>query len=254
VVAGPVLRAQNLFLQRGSRPIYADFSLDLDVGVTAILGPNGIGKTTLLEAMADPATITRGELILGGDRVGAHVPLSRYFARTGFLPQKWSSYRGFTVRDTIAYVAWLKGLGGKEASSAVRRVLSDLDLERLATERVHKLSGGVQQRVGVAEAFVHAPDAVFLDEPTVGLDPEQRNVVRRYLRKQADARAVVVSTHLTDDVEAIADRVIVVSGGHAIFDGTPAELAGAGVSGTAAATAIEAGYLEVVRRINTGAQ
>jgi ABC-type multidrug transport system ATPase subunit len=248
--SGPVLRAQHLALHRGSRSIYSDFSLDLSYGVTAVLGPNGIGKTTLLEALADPEGIRRGTLELDGRRLGRELRIARYFAETGYLPQKWSSYRGFTVRDSISYVSWLKGLRRAASRDATNRVLRELDLENLASRRVHKLSGGMQQRVGIAEAFVHSPRMVFLDEPTVGLDPEQRAVVRSYLRAQALTCGVVISTHLTDDVEAIADRVIVLSGGQAIFDGSPAELAALSRSSELNSSPLEAGYLEVVRRAN----
>lgn len=248
VEEGPVLRAQKLTLQRGSRSIYSDFSLEFSTGITAILGPNGIGKTTLLEALADPTTIQQGRVEVKDGLVGSDVTPAEYFAAIGFLPQKWTSYRGFTVRDSVFYVAWLKGLNASRARPAVGSVLADLNLQHLSKERVHKLSGGMQQRVGIAEAFVHEPAVVLLDEPTVGLDPEQRNVVRRYLKAQSDSRAVIVSTHLTDDIEAIADRVIVISNGGAVFDGTPAELAACGDGTAVAATGVEAGYLEVVSR------
>jgi len=250
---GPVLRAIDLSLQRGSRFIYEDFSIDLEIGLTAVLGPNGVGKTTLLEALSDPATIRRGEVRLNDEPFERGSGDAPYFARTGFLPQKWTSYRGFSVRDTVSYVAWLKGLDSRASNDAVARVLRDLDLEHLARERVHKLSGGIQQRVGLAEAFVHDPLLVLLDEPTVGLDPEQRSIVRRYLKNEAKTKAIVLSTHLTDDVEAIADRVVVVLKGSIVFDGTPDELVALNTAAENNTAGIEAGYLEVIRLNSTGA-
>lgn len=247
-----MLRADKLTLHRGSRAIYSEFSVEIGTGVTAILGANGVGKTTLLESLADPTTIAEGRVELVGQNIRADLFPQKYFAATGFLPQKWSSYRGFTVRDSVSYVAWLKGLKSASNRVAVDRVLAELDLQHLANERVHRLSGGMQQRVGIAEAFVHDPSVVLLDEPTVGLDPEQRHTVRRFLRSQAETRTVIVSTHMTDDVETIADRVLVIGNGTAAFDGTPAELAASGLGADNAATGIEGGYLAIVRRNKEG--
>lgn len=248
--AGPVLRARNLNLQRGSRPIYFDLSLDFGTGITAVLGPNGVGKTTLLEALSDPTSVKDGLIELEGRTVGSDLQPAEYFARTGFMPQKWAFYRGFSVQESITYSAWLKGLSSSQARSATVAVLKDLDLESVAKERVHRLSGGVQQRVGIAESFVHAPSVVFLDEPTVGLDPEQRHVVREYLKMQATSKTVVVSTHLTDDVEAIADRVVVISDGRVVFDAPPHALAARATTSGSAVPSVEAGYLKVIQARN----
>jgi ABC-2 type transport system ATP-binding protein len=245
-VPPPVLRAVDVTLGRGTRVIYRDFTLSLERGITMILGPNGTGKTTLLEHLVDPRDLLDGHLEFEGRAVGADLPLRDYFARLGFLPQKWVAYGGFTVRDVLRYSAWVKGLSSRESRLAADRALEAFGLASRSRTLVGRLSGGLQQRVGIAEAFVHGPSLVLLDEPTVGLDPEQRSVVRRYLRAQAHSAAIVVSTHLTDDVEAIADRVVVVADGVVLFDGTPAELAELGASGGGPGSRLEAGYLAVI--------
>jgi ABC-2 type transport system ATP-binding protein len=249
---GPALRAVSIRLLRGPRAVYSDFSIDIGTGLTAVLGPNGVGKSTLLEGLTDPSVLVGGHIEINGLTVHGDVTIEDYFRRTGFLPQRLDFYRGFTVRDTVEYTAWLKGLTSRDARRATSAVLEDLDLVSFASTRVHKLSGGLQQRVGIAEAFVNGPEVVVLDEPTVGLDPEQRDVVRRYLKAAAATRTIIVSTHLTDDVQSVADRVVVVSGGGAIFDGTPSELASQAGRGEHGGTALEAGYLEVVRRNQSG--
>ncbi|MBF4625208.1 ABC transporter ATP-binding protein [Clavibacter sp. VKM Ac-2872] len=242
----PVLEAVDITLGRGSRIIYKNFNITLRQGITMVLGPNGTGKTTLLEHLASPRDILDGHLELQGRPVGSDLPLRDYFARIGFLPQKWESYSGFTVIDTLEYVAWLKGLSSPKARSAAQEALVAFGLTDHAKTSVAKLSGGLQQRVGIAEAFVSNPDIVLLDEPTVGLDPEQRSLVRKYLKSNAQSKAIVVSTHLTDDVDAIADRVIVVADGVALFDGTPAELAQRGETMNGDDSPLEAGYLSIV--------
>ncbi|TPG05170.1 ATP-binding cassette domain-containing protein [Curtobacterium flaccumfaciens] len=245
---GPALRAVEISLQRGSRAIYSNFTIEFGRGLTAVLGPNGIGKSTLLEGLTDPARLTTGRLEYDGLVVGKELRAEEYFRNIGFLPQRLDFYRGFTVRETVEYAAWLKGMNSRAARKAADSVLAELDLAAYAKTRVHKLSGGMQQRVGIAETFVNQPAIVVLDEPTVGLDPEQRDLVRRYLKDAAAVRTIIVSTHLTDDVKAIADRVVVISGGGAIFDGKPDELASRAEGADPSGSGLEAGYLEIVRR------
>ncbi|WP_435740150.1 ATP-binding cassette domain-containing protein [Clavibacter nebraskensis] len=244
--AQPVLEVVDIALGRGSRIIYKHFNITLRQGITMILGPNGTGKTTLLEHLVNPDDMLDGHLVLHGRRVGQALPMQDYYGRLGFLPQKWESYSGFSVSDSLEYVAWLKGLSSTAAKRAASESLAAFGLSGHAKMSVSKLSGGLQQRVGIAEAFVNDPDVVLLDEPTVGLDPEQRSLVRKYLKANAESKAIVVSTHLTDDVDAIADRVIVVADGVALFDGTPGELAERGETDKGHNSPLEAGYLSIV--------
>nr|WP_241732445.1 ATP-binding cassette domain-containing protein [Galbitalea soli] len=233
-------------IRRGSRVIYDDVSIAFDSGVTAILGPNGAGKTTLLEALLTPPRAGNATIRFVGARVDDSDSFRAFLAGVGYMPQDWTYFSGFTARESVEYAAWLKGARGSSVRSVASAALDSVDLTAFAHVKVRRLSGGLKQRVGLAEAFVNDPRAVLLDEPTVGLDPAQRASYRRFLRGHATDRAVVISTHLTDDVEAIADRVVVIAAGRIIFDGAPAELAAHGTRTEGTASALEAGYLSVV--------
>jgi ABC-2 type transport system ATP-binding protein len=240
-----ILRAERISLARGRRRIYEDLNLSFGQGITAILGPNGAGKTTLLEGLLRPGDLGGGSLSLDGEYVPHDLSVSAFLKQVGHMPQDWRFFTPFTVQESVQYVAWLKQLPRASVEEAVVRVLRATDLLEQREAKIRKLSGGMRQRVGLAEAFVNNPRLVLLDEPTVGLDPGQRALFRQYVRAQANDRAVVLSTHLTDDVDAIADRVLVVSDGTVLFDGSPTSLAelGAGATGM---TPLEAGYLSVV--------
>lgn len=228
--------------------VYQDLSVSFGVGVTAILGPNGAGKTTFLEGLLEPGRAQRGTIRLDGDVVPDQVSQSVFASQIGYMPQDWNFFAGFTVQQTVEYGAWLKGIRSRDLTKAAAAAVSRVDLAERSQSKVRTLSGGMRQRVGLAEALVANPRVLLLDEPTVGLDPAQRTLFRNSIRDGASDRAVVLSTHLTDDVEAIADRVIVINDGEVEFDGTPAQLAAeAAADGTeGAATSLEAGYLTVI--------
>ena len=240
-----ILTCENLTVARGRKLIYRDFSISFGTGVTTILGPNGAGKTTLLEALVRPDRVKDGRVFLDSQEVFSDVQLPEFLERLGYMPQKWAFYRGFSVRDSLRYTAWLKRLPANDVEYAVDSSLAWVDLMDQRNEKIRRLSGGMRQRVGLAEAFVNAPRAVLLDEPTVGLDPAQRAMFRRFVRDRSEGRAVILSTHLTDDVEAMADRVVVIANGKLAFDGSPFELKKLGRAAEGF-TALEAGYLSVI--------
>lgn len=244
---GPVLSVRHLSIKRGRRRIYDDFTLDLHGGVTALLGPNGAGKTTLLDALANPR-VGQGELVLDGAslRNGSD---SAYLRQVGYMPQAWTTFPGFTARESVEYVAWLKGLPASRLSASAEEALRIVDLNDQRNVKVRRLSGGMKQRVGLAEALVNRPRVLLLDEPTVGLDPSQRNVFREALRRHGGSNrgAVLLSTHLTDDAASIADRVLVIDEGQLLFDGTPDRLASVGRR-SGGVSDLESGYLEIMAR------
>ena len=200
-------------------------SLDLGPGITGLLGRNGAGKTTLLRILATGLAGSGGEVrVLGEDPTDAAGRLA-IRRRLGYVPQESALYESFTPFDFVDYVAILKEHTNRgDRHAEVRRVLDAVDLADVTRKKIRKLSGGMKRRVSLAQALLGDPRLLVLDEPTVGLDPEQRLRFRQLISRHAERRCVVLSTHMTEDVEALCDRVIVIEEGVVRFDGTPVEL------------------------------
>jgi ABC-2 type transport system ATP-binding protein len=202
-----------------------DIDLDLAPGVTGLLGPNGAGKTTLLRLFATALASTRGELtVLGLD---PSVPAQRtdIRRRLGYLPQEIGFPRGFTAFAFVDYIALLKEWTHPATRHAeVRRVLDLVGLSGISAKRIRTLSGGQRRRLALAQALLGSPPVLILDEPTTGVDPEQRATLRTVLAELARTSAVVLSTHQTEDVAALCERVIVLDRGRVRYDGQVTEL------------------------------
>jgi ABC-2 type transport system ATP-binding protein len=220
------VRVNGLSRRYGSTQALADVSLTLERGITGLLGPNGAGKTTLLSILATVNQPDSGQMSVFGldprdstDRVAIR-------RRLGYLPQELGYHRHFTVAAFLDYVAILKEiLGKRRRSEEVAKVLAVTGLERYARKRIRTLSGGMRQRLGIAQALLGQPDLLILDEPTAGLDPEQRLRFRELLSGLPNDPVVLLSTHQADDIAAICSQVVVLLQGHTHFVGTPAELA-----------------------------
>lgn len=218
--APQVLRVEQLRVLRRRRVILRDVSFDLGVGVTALLGPNGIGKTTLLRALASLNRVAGGRICLGDPPSG---PDRRAYRRAvGFLPQEPDFIGSFTVVDALRYAAWLHEVADVDA--ATEAVLEDLELVEHAGARLKTLSGGTRRRVMLGQAVIHRPRLLLLDEPTVGMDAHHRFALRRSLEQLAETCAILLSTHVFADVEAMSDHVLVLGLERLVFDGTPAAL------------------------------
>ncbi|KUN37487.1 ABC transporter ATP-binding protein [Streptomyces longwoodensis] len=223
--APTTLTASGLTLRYGGTRALDDVSLSLTRGVTGLLGPNGAGKTTLLRVLAT-AVPPDG----GGFRALGHDPRTsagRLALRRelGYLPQTPGFHPDFTAFEFVDYVAILKELTDRGARHReVRRVLEAVDLSEVRGKRIKRLSGGMRQRVALAAALVGDPGFLVLDEPTVGLDPEQRMRFRELVAEAGEGRTVLLSTHQTEDVAMLCHRVVVLAHGRVRFEGTPAEL------------------------------
>ncbi|MEV0591777.1 ABC transporter ATP-binding protein [Nonomuraea cavernae] len=194
-------------------------------GVTGLLGPNGAGKTTLIRLLATVLAADSGSVhLLGRDSVRDRLEIRR---RLGYLPQDPGFQRGFTVFEFVDYVAILKEMVNRRARhDEVRRVIGEVGLTDVSGKRIRTLSGGMRRRVGIAQALLGEPELVLLDEPTAGLDPEQRLRFRDLISRIGENRTVLLSTHQTEDVAALCERIVVLRNGASVFSGTPEELRG----------------------------
>ena len=219
------VRINGLEKRFGSLRAVDGVSLDLEPGITGFLGPNGAGKTTLLRMVATVLAPDGGSLeILGRSptTAGDREEIRRHL---GYLPQEPGFHRNFSAFDFVDYIAILKGLTDRgRRHDEVRRVLTLVGLDAVMHKRIRSLSGGMRRRVAIAQSLLGDPDLLVLDEPTAGLDPEQRLRFREVLTGGASDRTVVLSTHQTDDVAALCQRVVVILGGVVRFDGRPADL------------------------------
>ncbi len=219
------VRLRDVTKRYGRRVALADATIDFASGITALLGPNGAGKSTLLRLLATLATPDEGELWLLGRSPRDPGQLTEIRRRLGYLPEEPGFHEQFTVFDFVDYLAILKEHLDRRARHAeVERVLELVGLDDRAGARMRTLSGGMRRRVAVAQALLGDPPLLVLDEPTGALDPEQRAQLRALLSRTSDHQAVVLATHQTDDVAALAHRVAVLFDGRIRFHGTPEQL------------------------------
>ncbi|MGP4012576.1 ABC transporter ATP-binding protein [Streptomyces sp. 4N124] len=221
----PTVSASGLSLRYGGTRALDDAALRLTPGVTGLLGPNGAGKTTLLRVLATAVPADSGAFTVLGHDPSTTSGRQEVRRNLGYLPQTPGFHPDFTAFEFVDYVAILKELTNRAARHReVRRVLECVDLSDVRGKRIKKLSGGMRQRVALAAALVGDPGFLVLDEPTVGLDPEQRMRFRELIATAGEGRTVLLSTHQTEDVAMLCHRVLVMASGTIRFDGTPAEL------------------------------
>jgi len=230
----------------GRTEAVAGVDLQAGPGVFGLLGPNGAGKTTLLRMMATVIPPSSGTLRLLGRDPGAFGPRREIRRRLGYLPQSLGYYPSFTVLEFIEYFALLKELPPARVPGAVAAAVEQVGLGDKARAKLRTLSGGMLRRVGIAQAIVNKPELLLLDEPTAGLDPEQRVSFRAMLRDLGQRASVVVSTHLVEDVGAACTEVALMHQGKIVFRGTPDELTARGVAGGAGDAPLERGYTAVL--------
>jgi ABC-type multidrug transport system ATPase subunit len=224
-----------------------DVTIGFDVGCTALIGPNGAGKTSLISALAGLLTPTSGTLVVDGEAVSDKASVDRLRRRSGHLSQGGTLPRNFTVAEVMAYAAWLMKVPAAVSTERQSWALDQVGLSERAGDRVRALSGGMRQRLGIAQALVNRPDLLLLDEPTVGLDPEQRADFRRTVSALAVDTTVLLSTHIVDDVTRLCDRAVVLDQGKVLFNGTIEQMCGIGERADVTADLLESAYLKLVR-------
>ncbi|MFG2064767.1 ABC transporter ATP-binding protein [Micromonospora sp. NPDC048871] len=239
--------ANALAVAIGRRTIVHHVDLHLEAcGVLGLLGPNGAGKTTLMRSLSTAIAPSGGSLRLLGREVSARGTVLRSVRKElGYAPQHPLVLRHLSAVDQVAYAAWLKGIDGREGEHKARAALAMVDLSKKATVKTGQLSGGMLRRLGIAMALVHSPKILLLDEPTAGLDPEQRLRFHDLIRTIGREAAVVLSTHLVEDVATLCTSVAVIAGGRSIFSGSPADLAARAPGVGRDAAGIAAGFAAV---------
>ena len=208
----PLLYIRNLNHGPRVRPRLSDITLTLNAGDRlAMLGSNGAGKSTLLQILSGALKPSRGEVTIADRMLHQANPAARM--RVGYLPQRIAMYPDLNVRENLRWAAQLRGLSGQALHTAIDRTLGEVGLQDVATRLASRLSAGMQQRLGLAQAIVHQPDVLLLDEPTASLDPLQTRHIRDLIRALDQDTAVILATHLLDDVEQLCNRVVVLDDG-----------------------------------------
>ncbi|MBO4608613.1 MAG: ABC transporter ATP-binding protein [Lachnospiraceae bacterium] len=197
-------------------------SFDLTEGVTGLLGANGAGKTTLMRMMSGILTPTSGEISADGIPVQAE----NYRALLGYLPQDFGYYPEFTAKEFLEYFAALKGIERKRAKEKTKELLELVGLSDVAGKKIKTYSGGMKQRVGIAQALLNDPKILILDEPTAGLDPKERVRFRSLIEELGKDSIVLLSTHIVSDIEHIADRIIMMKDGALVWQGRQSDVEG----------------------------
>ena len=210
------------FRYKGGHDALSEVSLRLERGIVGLLGPNGAGKSTLMRILATLAKPTRGRVRWNGEDTASHPdPLRRTL---GYLPQDFGVYPMLSAREFLAYLSAVKGVSAKSAAGRVDECLAQVGLSDVADRRLGEFSGGMRQRVGIAQALLNDPKLLIVDEPTVGLDPEERLRFRHLLSDLAVDRLVILSTHIVSDIEASAGSLAIMAKGCLLFSGTPEAL------------------------------
>lgn len=212
------LTLQNITKKYERVLVLNDISLTLKPGIYGLLGANGAGKTTLFRIICRLMEPTHGSIKFNGKNVNQQA--EAYRTNLGFLPQDFSYYPDFTGMRFMLYIAALKGLNNTVAKKRSLELLKQVGLEEMKDIKIRKYSGGMKQRLGIAQAMLNNPQILILDEPTVGLDPKERVKFRKLISSFANNKIVILSTHIVADVEYIANEIIVLKKGMILNKGT----------------------------------
>lgn len=212
------LEIKNLTKAYGRKKANNDITVTLKNGVYGLLGPNGAGKTTLMKQITTLITPTSGEIIYNDKNIKDLD--EKYRALIGYLPQEFGVYKNFSAKQFLQYVASLKGLSGKAATKKIDELLNLVGLYEVRNKAVGKFSGGMKRRVGIAQALLNDPKILVLDEPTAGLDPQERARFRNLISQISKDKIIILSTHIISDIESIAKETIMIKDGAILMKGT----------------------------------
>lgn len=216
------LKVENLTKDFGDFTAVNHLSLTMTSGVYGLLGINGAGKTTLMRMLCTLLKPSEGQITCNGEDIFKLD--ADYRKLLGYLPQDFGFYPEFTVQDYLLYIATLKGIKSSVAKKRVKQLIVQVGLSKVANRKMKKLSGGMKRRAGIAQAMLNNPKILILDEPTAGLDPNERIRFRNLLSELSEDRMVLLSTHIVSDVEYIANEILLMKDGRLIHRGTSEEL------------------------------
>ena len=219
-----MLEIRHLVKSFGSLIAVDDVSFTVPQGeVLGFLGPNGAGKSTTMKMITGFLSPTAGTAIICGSDIATQpIAAKRHI---GYLPEGAPAYPDMTPADFLDFIAHIRGFSGDEAMRRIDRVVEMIRIGEVMHQPIETLSKGFKRRVGVAQALLHDPDVLILDEPTDGLDPNQKYEMRTVITAMRPDKAIIISTHLLEEVEAVCSRAIIIAHGRILADGTPAELA-----------------------------
>ena len=199
-----------------------NINLVLESGVYGLLGPNGAGKSTLMKQIVTVTSPTSGKILYNGKDIKGLD--DEYRAVVGYLPQDFDAYKNFKAKDFLMYMAALKGMDKETSKKRVDELLKLVGLSEVSNKLVSKFSGGMKRRVGIAQALLNNPKVLILDEPTAGLDPQERTRFRNLLSQIGRDTIVILSTHIISDIESVAKETIMIKDGKVLLQGTHREI------------------------------
>ncbi|MCW7999747.1 ABC transporter ATP-binding protein [Clostridium sp. cpc1] len=216
------LEIKNLSKSYGNKNANNNITLTLENGVYGLLGPNGAGKTTLMKQICTLIKPTEGEIIYNGKNI--YSIEDEYRGILGYLPQEFGVYKNFSAKKFLQYVAALKNMDKKDADKRIDELLNLVGLYDVRNKPVGKFSGGMKRRVGIAQALLNDPKIIILDEPTAGLDPQERTRFRNLLSDISKDKIIILSNHIISDIESIAKETIMIKNGEIIMRGSHREI------------------------------
>lgn len=212
------LTIEDLCKRFGTKTAVSHISLTLTPGVYGLLGANGAGKTTIMRMICHILQPTSGQILYNGTEIGRLG--EAYRSSLGYLPQNFGYYPDFTAEEYLGFIAAVKGLSAAKAKKKVPQLLETVNLADSAQKKIRTFSGGMKQRLGIAQAVLNDPRILILDEPTAGLDPKERMRFRNLIAGLAKDKIVILSTHIVSDIDSIADDILMMKKGRLILNGS----------------------------------
>lgn len=217
-----VLELKNVSKKYGEKKALNNINYIFENGIYGLLGPNGAGKSTMINILTDNIKRTSGDVLWNGKDILKYG--KKYREILGFMPQQQGYYKDFTAYAFLHYIANLKGLKKVEAQKQVNQLLKELNMYEHRNLQMKQMSGGMVQRILLAQALLNNPNILILDEPTAGVDPQERVRIRNYIEKLSKDKIILISTHIVSDIENMADKIIIINQGEICCTGSSKEL------------------------------